>query len=79
MDRHFMVSFSVGVGSLVMLVLNLIFYGDNVASLLLGASIAFNFVTMIKYYPKDFKIAMKKVFVERIVDMMIAFKIFILQ
>ncbi|MFS0873057.1 hypothetical protein [Paenibacillus xylanilyticus] len=62
MDRHLMVSFSVGVGSLVMLVLNLIFYGDSFATLLLGASIAFNFATMIKYYPKDFKIAMKKIF-----------------
>ncbi|PYY29722.1 hypothetical protein [Paenibacillus illinoisensis] len=61
MDKHFVLSFSVGVGSLAMLVLNLVFF-NSVATLLLGTSIAFNFATMVKYYPKDFKVAMKKVF-----------------
>lgn len=62
MDSRFILSFSIGVGSLIMLVLNLIIFGNSFVTLLLGASIALNFAVMISFYPEDTKKALKRIF-----------------
>lgn len=62
MDSRFIFSFSLGIGSLVMLVLNLVFFGNSFASLLLGASTALNFAVMGSLYPENTKEALKKIF-----------------
>lgn len=62
MDSRFIFSFSLGVGSLVMLVLNLIFFGNSFATMLLGTSTALNFAVMGSFYPDHTKEALKKIF-----------------
>jgi hypothetical protein len=58
----FAFSFSLFIGSIIMLVLNLIFYGNSMATLILAASSSFNFATLSTAYKKETIAALKRIF-----------------
>lgn len=62
MSNLFIFSFSLVAGSLIMLVLNLIFYGNSFATTILAASTAINCYFLMTTYKTETKEALKKIF-----------------
>lgn len=66
-DRQtlFLFTFSLVVGSLVMIILNVIFYGSNFATMFLAASTAVNLAILLTTYWEDTKELMRKLFTKK--------------
>lgn len=62
MNNPFILSFSVAIGSLVMLILNIIFFGSSIATTILGASTALNCAVLSKFYREESVEALKRLF-----------------
>ncbi|MCA0757004.1 hypothetical protein KP806_18240 [Paenibacillus sp. N4] len=62
MSTLFIITFSLVAGSLIMLVLNLIFYGNSYATAILAATTAINCYFLMTAYKVETKEALKKIF-----------------
>lgn len=65
MHSPFILSFSVAVGSIIMLILNLIFFGNSIATMILGASTALNCAVLASSYREESVEALKRLFGRR--------------
>ncbi|GGF76691.1 hypothetical protein GCM10010912_22250 [Paenibacillus albidus] len=65
MNNAFILSFSVAVGSIVMLILNLIFFGSSIATTILGASTALNCAVLSTFYREESLETLKRMFGKR--------------
>lgn len=62
MNNLFILSFSVATGSIIMLVLNLIFFTNSFATTILGASTVLNCAVLATYYKEESLEALKRLF-----------------
>lgn len=62
MNNLFLISFSVAAGSIIMLILNLIFFGSSIATTILGASTALNCAVLATHYREESLETLKRIF-----------------
>lgn len=62
MDTRFILSFSIAIGSIIMIILNLIFFGNGYATMFLGFTTALNLAVLASSYPDETKEALRRIF-----------------
>lgn len=62
MNNLFILSFSVAIGSIAMLILNIILFGSSIATTILGASTMLNCAVLATYYREESAEALKRIF-----------------
>lgn len=62
MNNTFILSFSVAVGSIIMLILNLLLFGNSLATMILGTSTALNCAVLATHYKQESVEVLKRLF-----------------